>query len=72
MDTKTDRLTRRERLDQQIMVINALRHAITRLREAGPAGRSKQAAAEHDSRIARLKGVMDEVDQIAQSIADQG
>ena len=64
-------MTTRERLNQHIASIQALRHAIARLQDAGPESASDGAKARHESRIERLKSVMAEIDVIAQAIADQ-
>jgi len=64
-------MTTRERLNQHIASIQALRHAITRLKDAAPPASSKREHSEHLSRIARIQGVLNEVDEIAQAIADQ-
>ena len=71
----------RELLDRQIEVIQALRYAITKLREAAPNARDyqtdrpgdfTQAQVEHQSRLNKLSSIMNELDHIAEFIADQG
>jgi hypothetical protein len=66
-------------LEQQVVVIEAMRSAISRLQSATPNARDYQTALvgaftsamdEHRERVKRLVGVMRELDEIAEHISD--
>jgi hypothetical protein len=72
--------TARELLEQQVMAIEAMRCAISRLQTAAPHARDYQTAPvgaftsamdEHRNRVKRLIGVMRELEEIAEHISDQ-
>jgi hypothetical protein len=65
---------------EHLLAINGLRSAISTLRAAAPNARDYQterldafalAMNEHRDRLARLESVMDELEQLAESISDQ-
>jgi hypothetical protein len=69
----------RELLEQQCLAIEALRAAISAVQAAAPNGRDYQTALPgtfhlaqqgHADRLARLEGVMKELEEIAQHVAD--